>query len=330
MPELSSSIIYSESTLDIWNDLKERFSQPNGTKIYQLKRSLYECKQAHLSVTAYFTLLKSIWDELASYDSPPPCTCGASKAISSYCQREQVMQFLYGLDETYAPLRGQLLLDEPLPSVTKMYSFVLQEEKQRELSHTTFIKPEASALAANSNNVPRNFTSSRAYSQQPSYSAPKGRPRPHCDHCNNDGHTIATCYKIHGYPPKKQGVNKNFNGSSAPRGIAATTNQGFTSGITPTNAPPPISQDQFRHVYNCCIGVSFLINVNSFIFSQYQFLTALYSEDFALYCKTGILVGRRGQIASFLPLAMKIAGRLDVSKVPVEDMDKFHCHLIAA
>lgn len=144
MPELSSSIIYSESALDIWNDLKERFSQPNGTKIYQLKRSLYECKQAHLSVTAYFTLLKSIWDELASYDSPPPCTCGASKAISSYYQREQVIQFLYGLDESYAPLRGQLLLYEPLPSVTKMYSFVLQEEKQRELSHTTFIKPEAS------------------------------------------------------------------------------------------------------------------------------------------------------------------------------------------
>ncbi|KAG5548569.1 hypothetical protein RHGRI_014054 [Rhododendron griersonianum] len=159
MPELSSSIIYSESALDIWNDLKERFSQPNGTKIYQLKRSLYECKQAHLSVTAYFTLLKSIWDELASYDSPPPCTCGASKAISSYYQREQVMQFLYGLDESYAPLCSQLLLYEPLPSITKMYSFVLQEEKQRELSHTTFIKPEASALAANSNNASRNFTS---------------------------------------------------------------------------------------------------------------------------------------------------------------------------
>ncbi|KAF7140894.1 hypothetical protein RHSIM_Rhsim06G0111500 [Rhododendron simsii] len=183
--------------------------------------------------------------------------CGETGHMAAQCPRRQApaaSSFLYGLDESYAPLRGQLLLYEPLPSVTKMYSFVLQEEKQRELSHTTFIKPEASALTANSNNASRNFTSSRAYSQQPSHSAPKGRPRPHCDHCNNDGHTIATCYKIHGYPPKKQGVNKNFNGSSSPRGMTVTTNHGFTSGITPTNAPPSISQDQYNHLLSLIPG----------------------------------------------------------------------------
>ncbi|KAF7139475.1 hypothetical protein RHSIM_Rhsim07G0079300 [Rhododendron simsii] len=62
-------------------------------------------------------------------------------------------------------------------------------------------------------------------------------------------------------------------------------------------------------------------------------------EDFALYCKTGILkiggkgVGMSGQIIGRLPLAgriamMKTASRRDVIKVPVEDMDKFHHRLI--
>ncbi|XP_058224136.1 protein LEAD-SENSITIVE 1-like isoform X1 [Rhododendron vialii] len=56
-------------------------------------------------------------------------------------------------------------------------------------------------------------------------------------------------------------------------------------------------------------------------------------EDFALYCKTGLLkvvddgVGRSGQIAGFLPnnaiIVAKITGRPYVIKVPVEDVDKF-------
>ncbi|KAI8546159.1 hypothetical protein RHMOL_Rhmol07G0095800 [Rhododendron molle] len=59
-------------------------------------------------------------------------------------------------------------------------------------------------------------------------------------------------------------------------------------------------------------------------------------EDFALYCKTGLLkidnkgvvVGRSGQIANYPPWASKI-GMKNVIKVPVEEMDEFHRHLIA-
>ncbi|KAF7115094.1 hypothetical protein RHSIM_RhsimUnG0065100 [Rhododendron simsii] len=65
-------------------------------------------------------------------------------------------------------------------------------------------------------------------------------------------------------------------------------------------------------------------------------------EDFALYCKTGILkifddgVGRSGQIAAFFPppienpVAIAVIRQCGVIKVPVEDMDKFHRHLPAA
>lgn len=46
-------------------------------------------------------------------------------------EQNKVMQFLMGLDDSYATVRGQILLLKPLPSVLKVFSIVNQEKKQR-------------------------------------------------------------------------------------------------------------------------------------------------------------------------------------------------------
>lgn len=51
------------------------------------------------------------------------------------------------------------------------------------------------------------------------------KERPYCTSCHAPGHTIDTCYKIHGYPPGYKGRPKY-----APRNTPATVNQ--TSGIS--------------------------------------------------------------------------------------------------
>lgn len=38
--EISASIIFSESAADIWNDLRDRFQQCNGHRVFQLRRDL--------------------------------------------------------------------------------------------------------------------------------------------------------------------------------------------------------------------------------------------------------------------------------------------------
>lgn len=38
-----------------------------------------------------------------------------------------------GLNESYSSIRGQILSMEPIPSVTKAFSIVIQEEKQQEV-----------------------------------------------------------------------------------------------------------------------------------------------------------------------------------------------------
>ncbi|XP_043714481.1 uncharacterized protein LOC122662806 [Telopea speciosissima] len=179
-PELAASVIYADSAHTIWAELQNRFSQPNTTKIYQIKQDIADWKQHNLSVIAYFTKLKGLWDELTSYVSLPDCKCGASHKLNAFIQQDYAMKFLQGLHESFAPLRSQVLLQDPLPSIAKLYSLALQEEKQREISSISSTKPEASTLISRGQ---------------------KGRP--HCDHCSMDGHTIHTCYKLHGYPPKK-------------------------------------------------------------------------------------------------------------------------------
>ena len=41
------------------------------------------------------------------------------------------MQFLMGLNESYASTRGQILMLDPLPLVAKVFNLVVQEECQR-------------------------------------------------------------------------------------------------------------------------------------------------------------------------------------------------------
>ncbi|KAI9174714.1 hypothetical protein LWI28_021768 [Acer negundo] len=79
--DIRNSILYAETTNEIWNDLKERFSQSNVPKIYQLKQSISALKQDNSTVSDYFTHLKSLWDDLNSMASISPCACGNGKAI---------------------------------------------------------------------------------------------------------------------------------------------------------------------------------------------------------------------------------------------------------
>ena len=41
------------------------------------------------------------------------------------------MQFLMGLSESFAQIKGQILLMEPIPQINKVYSLLIQEEAQR-------------------------------------------------------------------------------------------------------------------------------------------------------------------------------------------------------
>ena len=61
---IAQSIICMDSAFDIWNDLKEMFSQGDMIRISDIQEIVSSFKQGELTVTNYFTQLKILWDEL--------------------------------------------------------------------------------------------------------------------------------------------------------------------------------------------------------------------------------------------------------------------------
>ena len=96
-PKISDSVIYYTTAHEVWEDLREQFSQSNAPRIFEIQREISYHRQEQLSISIYYTKLKNLWDELASYND-----------ASSSAQQDQqrLMQFLMGLNESYSAIRG--------------------------------------------------------------------------------------------------------------------------------------------------------------------------------------------------------------------------------
>ncbi|XP_022895254.1 uncharacterized protein LOC111409434 [Olea europaea var. sylvestris] len=174
--DIRASIIYYQNAHEIWNDLKDRFSQTNSVHLFHTEEAIHNCKQDNLTIGAYYTKLKGLWDERDAPCCIPTCTYGAMKEVLQFQQNQKTMKFLMALNEVYAAVRGQILLMDPLPTVNKAYSLILQDEKQRGMSKggTTMAEASAFAVKNNSRNFERTFT-------------PK-TPHQKCGICDKIGH----------------------------------------------------------------------------------------------------------------------------------------------
>ena len=133
-PTLRSTISHVEVARDLWHDIKDRFSITNGPRIQQLKSDLAACKQKGKTIVDYYGKLKQIWDELGQFEQQPTCTCGKctcdlSSVLEKRREEEKVHLFLLGLDDAvYGTVRSNILAQEPLPNLNKVYSVLIQEE----------------------------------------------------------------------------------------------------------------------------------------------------------------------------------------------------------
>jgi hypothetical protein len=239
--EIAASVIYIDTCHGMWLDLKERFSQKNGPRVFQLQKSISALSQGDSSVSSYFTQLKSLWDELSNYRSIPPCSCGSMKVVAELFHQEYIYHFLMGLNESFASIRGQILLMEPLPSVNKVFSLVTQEEKQQEISvKSQIFGQESTALLANSSIPASRFTKQ-----------PYRKEKPICTHCGVPGHIADKCYRLHGFPPGFK-FTKNIK-KSAPSHSANHVQEADINSVSSTDslhAVPqlPITPDQCQQL----------------------------------------------------------------------------------
>ncbi|KMT15193.1 hypothetical protein BVRB_3g063040 [Beta vulgaris subsp. vulgaris] len=255
--DIASSILYCDSSAEIWSELEIRYAHMSGTKIYKIHKDITNFSQNNLSITNYFTKLKCLHDEYMEAIDIPPCTCGSGQAISQLLQNQHLMQFLMGLNEPYNTTRGNLLMKSPLPSVNQAYHSLLEEERQREITAAPSVDPEASAMASFNRRFqqgPHNGKGTNEYQKGPQMiTGYKGnmvkKNNYYCEHCKMPGHSTERCYKLNGYPPNHKFFN-NYNGKG--KKVAAycsnDTSQAEMNEGDSSNRQPMISQGQYNQL----------------------------------------------------------------------------------
>ncbi|XP_038721609.1 uncharacterized protein LOC120013751 [Tripterygium wilfordii] len=172
-------------------------------------------KQQGMSVTDYYAKMKTLWDELKEYHAIPTikctqCTLDILKPIMDKKNKEKVMQFLMGLNDSYSAIVSQILLQDPFPDINKAFNLVRQEERKQKLTEKSpSISQEAMAMAVQNFQSFQNNGASKSFNKS---NAPKRNADGNqkstqntkeglfCNYCKMTNHTIDKCFRIHGYP----------------------------------------------------------------------------------------------------------------------------------
>ncbi|XP_075099400.1 uncharacterized protein LOC142176188 [Nicotiana tabacum] len=133
--DIRSSVLHSKSARDLWKQLEDRYGTSDFAMLFGLQKKLLETVQGSFDIATYFNNIKAIWDEIEAIDARVPCVCieckcEAKQKNKDLENRQKLMQFLMGLNESYNTCRGNIMMMTPEPNIDKVYSFLLQEERQ--------------------------------------------------------------------------------------------------------------------------------------------------------------------------------------------------------
>jgi hypothetical protein len=108
----------------------QRFYQGDVFRISNIQEEIYTLKQGDNFVSAYYTKMKKLWQELDNFRPIPQSNCVhncvAIAKMKEYKDSDQVIRFLKGLNEQYYAVRSQIMLMDPLPTISKVYSLLVQ------------------------------------------------------------------------------------------------------------------------------------------------------------------------------------------------------------
>ncbi|PNY15019.1 flavonol sulfotransferase-like protein, partial [Trifolium pratense] len=182
---IAQTLVFHENAIDAWEDIQERFAK------------------------AYRILL---WEELNSHRPIPhctcvhPCRCDAMCMARAYREEDQIIQFLTGLNDHFSVVKTQVLLMDPLPTINKVYSLVVQEESNHAMIDPIVPNSDDSNVLVNASDARKPFNRGKSLMNS---GKGKGDTR-HCTFCDKNGHTVDWCYKKHGNPNIRSNTGVNL------------------------------------------------------------------------------------------------------------------------
>ena len=199
-PAIKPSVMWMDSTFEIWKDLKDRFSHSDKFRIADLQDQIQNCKQGNSSISEYYTHLKIMWKELELNRCfllcicSSPYSCGLISKLKKEREDDCVISFLHGLNDVYAPIRSQVMLMELMPSLVKTFSLVLQHEREFVGDFTSQSPTDTVAFSSVNGNTNVTF-SNKSFSNNHKVSSNSGKgPKGNklCTHCGKTNHIVET------------------------------------------------------------------------------------------------------------------------------------------
>ncbi|XP_028791520.1 uncharacterized protein LOC114747369 [Neltuma alba] len=203
LPEISENYLLASSAREIWESARRTYSvKENTAAIFQLKRMLRSLTQGEKSVTQYYSALVRLWLQIDLYEVHK-WSCHTDEVyFKQVIDRDRCYDFLLGLNDSFEDIRGRIMSIKPLPSLEDAFNMIKNEESRKALvQNPSLVSPstitEGSAMVTRSNQG----------------GDTRGKKSLRCDHCNKNGHTRDTCWKIHGKPanwkprPKGEGFS---------------------------------------------------------------------------------------------------------------------------
>ncbi|XP_016717053.1 uncharacterized protein [Gossypium hirsutum] len=188
-PSIMNSVLWLDFAYVVWRYLCECFSQGDVFCIFDLQEEINAFKQDDRSVTDYFTELKILWDELMNFRSipacscPTSCSCGVFATLQKYHDNDYVIRFLKDLHDRFVAVRSQIMLIDPLHTINKAFSLVIQQERHLTTSSSQmFVSNTLRRHPSSKKSQAKSFLDSRQ-----------------CTFCGKSRHTVDTCYEKHDY-----------------------------------------------------------------------------------------------------------------------------------
>ncbi|XP_021864109.2 uncharacterized protein [Spinacia oleracea] len=154
-PKIARSVLYLKTTRAIWLELEDRYCRESGPQLFSVQHQLSELTQGDDELVAsFFTKIKMLWDQLDGLEPLHVCVCtGCSCTLTQQLLKTQknqrLIQFLMKLNQKYEYPKSNILMMNPLPTISKAYGLLLQEEQQKEVNnHRVQTHSESSAFSA--------------------------------------------------------------------------------------------------------------------------------------------------------------------------------------
>nr|GLL46286.1 uncharacterized protein LOC109154743 [Ipomoea trifida] len=229
--DIRGSVRFAITARDIWRDLEERFGKESAPRAFEIRRAVTLLRQDKATVSTYYTKLKSLWDEMNCTAPLPMCNCqgykcNLSNKYAELREKEQLYDFLMGLDEEFNTVKSQILSTRPIPSLGVAYHMVSEDEQQRLISSMAKHGTEMTAFHVQSLRVEK----SRG---EPINNKNKRKDRPTC---GKFGHKEEQCFEIIGYPAnwhKGTCERNNHHGQNmGPKAAHVGSEKGTLVGLT--------------------------------------------------------------------------------------------------